>query len=101
VAILAIFTGTGIDKAMYDTLRNEARWHEDRPAGAMLHAAAFDDKGDIHVADVWNSQAELDAFVGGRLMPAFQKHNIPAPEVQIYTLHNLDAFPSISEHILK
>jgi hypothetical protein len=99
MAILAIFTGKGISKSMYDTLLKEARYANDQPPGAIFHPASFDDKGDIHVADVWASPEELDAYVRDRLMPAFQKHGIPAPEVGVFPVHNIDAFQAMNQYV--
>jgi len=99
MAILAIFSGKGISKDLYNTLIRETRYADDQPPGAIFHAASFDDKGDIHVADVWASPEELDAYVRERLMPAFEKHSVPAPQVDIYPVHNIDVFKSVSQYM--
>ena len=99
MAVLAIFKGKGISKDMYDTLMKETRYADDQPPGAIFHAASFDDKGDIHVADVWASPEGLDAYVRDRLMPAFQKHGIPAPEVGVFPVHNIHAFQAMNQHM--
>ena len=95
MTILAIFTGKGITSDMYDTLRAEVDWVHKQPQGAISHAASFDEAGDAHVVDVWNSPEELDNFLQTRLGPAFQKFNIPQPQVEIYPLHNMDAFAGV------
>jgi hypothetical protein len=33
MAILAIFTWMGITKQMYEDLRNDVKWEQDRPTG--------------------------------------------------------------------
>ena len=96
MAVLAIFTGKGITKDMYDALVREV--HSPNPPGAIFHAAAFDNDGDIHVADGWASQADLDDFVSKRLMPAFQKHGIPAPQVDVFPVHNIEAYAAIEQY---
>lgn len=98
MAILAIFTGQGITKDMYERLRKEVNFERDHPKGAIFHAAGFDAAGNAHVADVWESPEQLNAFVEGRLMPAMKKHNIPAPKVDVHPLHNAVAFPGIERH---
>lgn len=92
MAVLAIFTGKGFTKEMYESLKPEVNWETNHPDGAIFHAAAFDNEGNIHVADVWESGEKTNAFVGGRLMPAFQKLDIPAPEVNVYPAHNINAY---------
>lgn len=99
MAILAIFTGKGINQAMYDTLKAEVDWVHQQPQGAIVHTASFDEAGDAHVADVWNSPEELDAFVNTRLAPVIQRHNMPFPEVEVYAVHNMDAFPDVQQVI--
>ena len=96
MAIMAIFTGKGISKDMYDIMVKEV--HQPAPSGAVFHGAAFDDKGNIHVADVWASQEALDTFVSTRLMPAFQEHNVPAPEVSVFPAHNIEAYAALDKY---
>ena len=98
MAILAIFYGKGFTKEHYDALRPLVNWEKDNPDGGIFHAASFDDNGDIHVADVWESAEKMNAFVAERLMPAFQKLNIPQPEVAVYPIHNITAYSSIDKY---
>lgn len=99
--VLAIFTGKGFTKAKYDALRGEVKWETDHPVGGIMHACGFDDAGDLHVADVWQSADEMNAFVGARLMPGLQKLGIPAPSVQLFPLHNLTAYSVIKSMVAK
>ena len=101
MAILAIFTGPGVTKDHYETLRRELGWERQHPTGGIFHAASFDDAGDAHVVDVWESREALDAFVGGQLAPTMQKHQIPLPKVEVYPVHNLNAYPTIERYMLK
>jgi hypothetical protein len=86
--ILAIFKASNIKKTDYETLRKEVNWEKQKPHGMLIHAAAFDDSGGIHVADVWESREMLDDFFNKRLLPAMKKHNISPPTGEFYTLHN-------------
>ena len=96
MAILAIFTGDGTLTADgYDELREEVRWHEQHPQGGIVHVASFDETGAIHVADVWQSPEELDAFVQSRLIPALARRGATPPRVEIYPVHNLEAYPAV------
>ena len=101
MAILALFTGEGITQEMYDALRREVDWEHQQPQGAILHAASFDEAGKPHVADIWSSPDTLNAFVGTRLLPAMQKLRIPQPDVAVYPLHNVNAFATIQDYLLK
>ena len=101
MAILAIFSAPNFSREQYDSLRKEVNWEGNKPTGALFHVASFDDSGGIKVADVWNSKEELDTFVGSRLLPAMQKANVPAPKVEVYDAHNINAFPSLDRHRLK
>ena len=91
MALLAIFTGN-TTKEQYEQLRDEVHWERKLPPGAVFHAAAFDDAGARHVADVWESQEALNAFVEQRLMPAFQKLGLEPPQVEVYPAHNINAY---------
>ncbi len=101
MAVLAIFTNPKITKGHYEALRKEVGWETKLAAGGIFHAASFDDKGGIHVADVWESADALNAFVSSRLMPAMQKLGIPAPSVEVYPVHNANAYEAVTRFILK
>ena len=94
--VLALFTGK-LTKAQYDTLRNEIDWENKHPAGVISHAASFDDEGQAHVADVWASADELNAFAQNHLMPAFAKHNIAPPSVAVYPTHKVLAYSAVGQ----
>jgi hypothetical protein len=94
--VLALFTGT-LTKAQYDTIRQEVDWENRHPAGGIFHAASFDDQGQVHVADVWASAVDLDAFAKNHLMPAFAKHQIAPPSVAVYPTHKVLAYKAVEE----
>jgi hypothetical protein len=98
--VLALFTAQ-LSKEQYDLLRKEVGWATQKPPGGILHVAAFDDQGGIHVADVWESAEDLQNFVQSRLMPAFQKHNIPPPAASVFPVHQADAYPEVSTFVIK
>ena len=52
MAVIAIITGKGLAKDMYETLRKEVRWETEQPDGLVAHAAGFDESGAIHVIDI-------------------------------------------------
>lgn len=97
MAILAIFTGN-INKSQYDALRKEVNWEKQQPQGGVFHAASFDDSGNIHVADIWESAEAMNSFVETRLAPAMQKLQITPPDVAVYPTHNINAYRSIEKY---
>jgi hypothetical protein len=101
MSVLAIFTGKGITKAMYEALRKEVNWENRLAPGGMIHASGFDKAGNLHVADVWASGEAMDEFVQSRLMPAMKKLGVPPPTVEAFPLHNLDVYPAATQHLLK
>ena len=101
MAVLAIFTGKGFTKAMYEKLRPEVQWETNLAPGGMFHVSAFDDNGDIHVADVWESAEAMNDFVGTRLIPGFQKVGIPMPDVSVFPVHNVNLYPATQRFLLR
>lgn len=102
MAVLALFTGAGYTKEMYETLRKEVDWEHKKAPGGMFHVASFDKSGKtIHVADIWESENHLNNFVETRLMPVMQKHKMPPPKMEMYQVHNVNAYPEINKYMLK
>ena len=97
MAVVALFTGK-ITKEQYDLLRREVDWENKHPAGAVFHAASFDEAGNVHVADVWESAEELNAFAQTALMPAFARHNIPPPSVAVYPVHKVLVYAGVAKY---
>lgn len=97
MAVLALFTGA-LTKAQYDLLRAEIDWENKQPAGGIFHAASFDDNGQIHVADIWDSAESLNAFAQNALMPTFARHNIAPPSVAVYPTHKVIAYNAIEPY---
>ncbi len=57
------------------------------PKGRRYHAA-FGDPDDLQVFDVWDSQAEFDAF-GAILMPILTKNGVNPAEPHVMPIHNI------------
>ena len=98
MAILGIFTGKGITKTMYDSLRPEVNWEKNHPQGGLSHACSFDEKGDLRVVDVWESPEAMKQFVDSRLAPAMKKLKIPPPAVEVFPLHNMNVYPAADRY---
>jgi hypothetical protein len=101
MTILAIFSGDGFTKEMYEELRNEVDWEHNRPTGVIFHAASFDNSGNIRVADVWESEQDLNNYFNSKLKPVMEKINAPLPKGEIYTVHNVNAFQGIDRYKVK
>jgi len=92
MAIIAIFTGKGFSKEMYERLRQEVGWESEPIDGWMMHAVRFDESGELHMINIWESTEKMEEGFVTRLMPVMQKIGIPAPQVEIYTAHNVNVF---------
>jgi hypothetical protein len=101
MAILAIFTGNGFTKQMYEQLRKEVDWEHNRPTGIIFHAASFDNSGNLHVVDIWESEQDLNNYFNDKLKPVMEKINAPPPKGEIFTLHNLNAYQGTDTYRVK
>ena len=99
--VLAIFSGPSITKDQYEALRKEVGWEASHAPGGVIHVASFDEKGGLHVADVWESADLMNQFVQGRLLPAMQKLGVAAPAVEVYPVHNANAYPAVTRYVMK
>ena len=97
MAILAFFTGT-ISKNEYEMIRREIDWEHNPPAGVLFHAASWDEAGQAHVADVWESPEQMNDFAQNKLIPAFVRNKIQPPSVAVYPLYNLDAYKGLAKY---
>ena len=89
---MAIFTGKGFTKEMYERLRQEVGWETEPIDGRLMHAVCFDDSGDIRMTNIWESTENMEDGFVSRLMPVMRKIGIPPPQAEIYSAHNLNVF---------
>ena len=92
MAIMAIFTGKGFTKDMYERLRQEVGWETEPIDGWMMHAVCFDESGDIRMTNVWESTEKMEEGFVSRLMPVMKKIGIPAPRAEVYPAYNVNVF---------
>ena len=93
---LAIHTGNGINKDLYENARKEVNWEGNPPPGLILHAASFDNSGNnIRVADIWESEDQWKNFSNTRLMPFMQKAKAPPLKMEIFPIHNINALSGL------
>jgi hypothetical protein len=99
MTILAIHTGNGITKDMYENARKEVNWEGNPPPGVIFHAASFDESGsNIRVTDIWESEEQWKNFLNARLMPHMQKAQVPPLRTEIFQIHNINAYAGIDSH---
>lgn len=99
MAIMAIMRSSGFTRDQYDALRPKVQWEQHYPDGAIFHSCAIDPNGEVRVVDVWESAQQFEAFFKNRLAPVMQELDLPLPQMDVYTVHNLDAFPGIEQHV--
>ena len=92
MAIIAIFTGRGFTKDMYEKLRQEVGWETKPIDGWMMHAVRFDDAGELHMINIWESAEKMREGFVSRLLPVMQKIGIPAPRAEVYPVYNVNVF---------
>lgn len=77
----------GVTPDQYEALRPIVRWESDPPEGLVFHVAWFRDGG-MTVLDVWESPAQFDDFMNGRLMPGIQQVGLEGqPQVKWIEAH--------------
>jgi hypothetical protein len=98
MAILAMFSGDGFTKQVYEELRKEVDWEHKHPKGVIFHAAGLDDSGNIRIADVWESEQDLNNFINSRIKPVMERINAPMPKGEIVSIHNVNAFQGVDTY---
>jgi hypothetical protein len=80
---------------MLDAVTKEMGVSEDPPPGLLLHAH-YEEGGQVHIMDVWESAEAHDVFVQQRLGPAMQtvsqRYGVAAgeaPETLVTEIHAL------------
>jgi hypothetical protein len=87
MAIVALFEVTGCDTAKYDeVIRRLTEMGLREPDGQLYHVC-YGDRQRLQVLDVFESQAQLDAF-GARLGPILQEMGIEAKPT-IHEVYNI------------
>jgi hypothetical protein len=72
-----------VPRAMIEAVSAQLDVRSNPPAGLLIHVAT-EEEGGVHIVDVWNSQADYEAFAGSRLNPviasvaAAQGMDVPA-----------------------
>ncbi len=98
MAIHLLIRGEGITKDIYENARKEVNWEGNPPPGLILHAASFDNSGNIRVSDTWESEDQWNNFLNTRLMPFFQKNKVPPLRTEIFPIHELTLYQGIDSY---
>jgi hypothetical protein len=101
MAIHLFVRGDGFTKDIYENARKEVNWEGNPPPGMVLHAASFDNSGNIRVADVWESEDQWNNFLNTRLMPYMQKAKVPPLKTEIFQIHNINALPGLDSYKIR
>jgi hypothetical protein len=94
--VMAIYRSKNIDAETFNRFRAEAPI-EPAPEGAIVHQVAFDDKG-LLIIDVWEDEAQLQAFLESRVYPALNRLGIPHGEPKLLQVHALWAAEDARQH---
>ena len=87
-----------VQKCIQESARGTSFSVDSKEALETAASASFDDAGNVHVADIWNSVEELNAFADSALMPAFARNNIAPPSVSVYPTHKVLAYADIEKY---
>lgn len=82
-----------VGREEYDMVAASIRFHDDPPAGLVVHTAAISRDGRMRIFDVWESIEDHDRFVEHRLRPAtlmlVGDRITRWPEPEVHDLHSL------------
>jgi hypothetical protein len=87
MAIVAMFEVRGATSVKYDEVIRRLTEIGDRVPDGQLYHVCYGDRQNLQVIDVFESQAQLDAF-GAKLMPILQEIGIEAKPT-IFQVYNI------------
>jgi hypothetical protein len=87
-SVLVRFTPASVTTEQYDeTIRRLEKSGDWLPEGLELHVA-FEAGGKFRVSEIWDSQAQFDAF-GKHLMPILEDVGIDPGAPEMLEIHNI------------
>jgi hypothetical protein len=87
-SVLVRFTPASVTSEQYDeTIRRLEKSGDWLPEGLELHVA-FEAGGKFRVSEIWDSQAQFDAF-GKHLMPILEDVGIDPGAPEMLEIHNI------------
>ena len=57
-----------------------------------MHAVRFDEYGNIHMINIWESLEKTNEGFVSRLMPVMKRIGIPEPRGEVYPAYNVNVF---------
>lgn len=100
MALMVSYDAPGVSREMYEATRKAIDWDHSPPMGCLLHMASFDEAG-VHTIDIWQSQAEMEAYRDRRFIPALAKLGIEPGEIKVADLEVVVVSPKIEEHFIR
>ncbi len=88
--VMMILDWEGVSPEQYARVNDTMGIHSDAdvPEGLISHVAAIDDKGELTIVDLWESEQALGRFVETQLGPALAEAGIPQSQPRIHPVHN-------------
>ena len=99
MALMVTYDEPNVSREDYDSVRAQVGWEAAPPLGCLLHMSYFDDAG-FHTVDIWDSQAELDAYLAKRFNPALKMLHLPDAAPKAMDLHLVAASPALEKYFL-
>jgi hypothetical protein len=53
------------------------------------------------VADLWESEQDLNSYFNNKLKPAMEKINAPLPKGEIFSIHTVNAYTDVDMYKVK
>lgn len=100
MALMVSYDAPDVSRDMYEAARKVIDWDNGPPAGCLLHMASFDTDG-AHVIDIWESQAQIDAYLETRFIPALKTLGMEPGAMKVVDLHVVAVSPNIEEHFIR
>jgi hypothetical protein len=100
MAFMVTYDEPSMTQDLYEAVRGRVDWEKNPPPGALLHLAAFDKAGGIHVVDVWETEAQCGAYLHDRFNPALLEVGLPPAAPKALDLHVMAARPGIENAAL-
>ena len=88
MSVLIRFSPASLTAKQYDESIRRLKETGDFPPDGLDYEVCFGSDGNLKVSQVWDSQAQLDAF-GARLMPILAELGINPGEPETVEVHNV------------
>lgn len=100
MALMVTYDEPKVTRDDYDAMRKQIDWENGPPVGCLLHMSYFDDAG-LHTVDIWDSEAELEAYLAKRFNPALKTLQLPLAKPKVIDLHLVAASPGLEKYFLQ